>query len=196
MSEAKPTSDCGRAPRFPWQTLVLEFLSVLLGVLAAFAVDEWRQQRAERERARVALANITREISANRDHLQQVIVANEAREADESASEVAQDYAVGWGLRSTAWEVARSTGAIDALDYETVLSLSALYQFQRTYVDLIHALASAQMVAILGSEEDDLARIESGINSKMKVFIEVLSANEQQLLAWYERSLSSAAAGS
>lgn len=196
MSEAAESANGGDVKgaeaswTFSWRQLFLDFLSVLLGVLAAFGVSEWREAKSQRSLGALALTNINREILANRDHLLQVKASNEGFFAREAAdTREIRTYALGWGLQSTAWEVAQSTGAINFIDYEIALSLSGLYQFQQTYSDLIHGLAQAQMVAILSAEGDDPAATERNIDRNGKVYLDIMATNEQQLLERYQQAL-------
>ena len=46
------------------------------------------------------------------------------------------------------------------------------------------------MVAVLTAEGEDIERIESAIDRRTRIYLDLLAQSERQLLDWYERSLS------
>ncbi|MCH9651700.1 MAG: hypothetical protein K0U98_25965 [Deltaproteobacteria bacterium] len=178
---------------FRWSRLLFEFLSIVVGVLLALGVNEWREDRNNRSRARQALVNITREIEANQAHLTEVhrnnsaylAAMDEVSEGDSSGPE----FQAAWGLQSTAWEAARESGALGNVEYGTILSIAQVYQFQETYLDLMRRLFEAQTLALLLGEEADPQIALQAMGVKLEVHTRLMVQNEATLLDWYQRSL-------
>ena len=182
-----------RSDDFRWSRLLFEFLSIVVGVLLALGVNEWREDRNDRRRARQALINITREIEANLAHLSEVHRNNSAYMA--ALEKVPQEpvpsrsFQAAWGLQSTAWEAARDSGALSNVEYSTVLAISQVYQFQGTYLDLMRRLFEAQTLALLLGEESDAQVALQRMGGKLQVHTRLMVQNEATLLDWYRRSL-------
>lgn len=123
---------------------------IVLSVLLAFAVDEWRQTRARRERASHALAAIRAELDSNRVLVQRARVHHRAV-ADTVARYVAAGAPVPQRVYfggmfnpayvlGVAWQSARDGGTLGELPYPLVLRLSRVYERQAQYRVLTEAL--------------------------------------------------------
>ena len=114
-----------------------EAVFVVLGVVLALAANEWRQNVKAQELADAALSSMIVELETNRD------LVRESREYHEGKVELLQqkmgagtspaprDFDRGFinpaWTTDTAWEVAKETGVLADIEYETVLTLSATY---------------------------------------------------------------------
>ena len=58
--------------KFKLSTVVIEAVSIVLAVLLALGVDEWREGRSQQKQAESALVNIAEEIRANQKTLKQI----------------------------------------------------------------------------------------------------------------------------
>src|SRR5262245_45871308 len=130
--------------------LILESLLIVLSVLLALALSEWRERVAERNLAHAAVANFRREIEANLAALERVEPKHRqfAARLDTAATrpgtaKTAFDVFVATmpqggldtpPLGEAAWEVATSTGALRLLDYNVAAQLSETYLVQRSTV--------------------------------------------------------------
>jgi len=131
-----------------------ESLMIILSVLVALFVDDWREEREKRELADEALATIITELKDNRTALEKVIGYHR---------ETAQKFAVFVGeleagnvddrpfieffgtvatrgiqrpdVRRTAWNLNSGRGAIAEFDYETAYQLAGVYDLQGDGVD-------------------------------------------------------------
>ena len=129
--------------------LVIESVLIVLSVLLAFAVAEWRDRVADRDLAHAAVTNFRREISANLAELERV----QPKHAEFAKRLLAAAQHPGTGnafdafvkampedgldtppLHEAAWEVATSTGALRLLDYNVAAQLSETYLVQRSTV--------------------------------------------------------------
>jgi len=116
---------------------------IVLSVLLGLALNEWRQERSNRELADTALANCLREIEQNRGQLSSKLpihreVFGRLREIvmreDEMPglpavmAEVMPEEGLQLPvLRDVAWQTAQSTGALRHMDFDEVTGLSELY---------------------------------------------------------------------
>jgi len=125
---------------------------VLVSILAAFAVDEFREKRSANELRVLALTNIRAEVEHNRSALDRVIPYHngivaamgdllsdpaswEGRPGFEVGAEVAPQGILPPALRHTAWETARATGAVALLDYGLSQRIAAAYDDKERGVD-------------------------------------------------------------
>jgi hypothetical protein len=136
-------------PRSPLR-VALESLLIVVSVLLAFGLNEWRMQRADSQLARNVIDGLYREIEANRALLE-TMQPQHAQLAEKlaglppeavggrSAFAVVFESRVDGGSlinppAEAAWQTALSTGALRLLDYETVSILSRVYLGQRDAV--------------------------------------------------------------
>jgi len=175
-------------------TLVLEVLSIVLGVLLALGLSEWADDRQNQAQANSALLNIHGEIGSNLETLR-TIHANNVQtvgaiglqsmpEADESRSIIP-----GLQLQETAWEALLATGLSSHVDYDTVLTLSHLYSIQRVYKQTGMQLSESAMSATayataMGTEVDDQHFQEQFVG-----YFQLLTQIEEQLLDMYQAAL-------
>jgi FtsZ-binding cell division protein ZapB len=59
-----------------WPNHIIGFFSALFGILIAFELDEWREERNQIEIARVAFENLKKEIQINQNSLHENISNN------------------------------------------------------------------------------------------------------------------------
>lgn len=136
--------------KFPFQRLLVEFLSIVLGVLLALALNEWRETRSHRSQAKAALMNVKNELQSNLEALT-ILHENNAKtvelmaENNNERSSENRKFIPGLQLRETAWETFLSTGVSSYTDYETVLVLSETYSFQNVYKQSGALLTEAAM---------------------------------------------------
>jgi hypothetical protein len=124
--------------KFP--ELMLEAGMVVLAVLAALAVEEWRDVRQQHELADRALAVVLAEIQANAAELGRNRAGNQTLLDDvvaaDRAGELPDDFNLTfeYSLISTSgWETARVTQATHFMPIERVQELSQLYGLQGLY---------------------------------------------------------------
>lgn len=136
--------------RLEWLPIMLEALFVVLGVVLAFAANEWRESRNEKKHAQTALEGVINELGVNRSavessllyhyHLTDTLRQIYSQKPDIGEVFVHPDgrifsrgYIAPAALLSTAWEAANATDAVTAMAYADVLKLSQVYQLQRRY---------------------------------------------------------------
>ncbi len=127
-------------------SLFLEIVSIIIAVLLALAVNEWRETRSNNRLADTALMNIQEEIAENKRLFDTILPRHEALldtllDVDEKikSGELSEDddradlEFVPLFVQDTAWQTALATQALIHMPYETVKVLSAVYTFQESY---------------------------------------------------------------
>jgi type II secretory pathway pseudopilin PulG len=125
--------------------ILLEAASVVVAVLLALAVDEWRDARAKREIAARAQRSVLAELRANDDEVRGSHAAN-AKQLDAlqrtldrwTADPEAKHTHVELGffaaqLSDAAWETTRTTQAVQLLPFDWVVEIARVYEIQSLY---------------------------------------------------------------
>lgn len=123
--------------------MVAEVALIVVGLAGAFAVDEWREDHAQRTRAAAVLERIATEIRRNRDQIEGLVdyhtdgaaalqplaeraLAGGAVTYEELAEALPRLFATPL-LSSSAWELAKSTGVLSVVELEVADGLARLY---------------------------------------------------------------------
>jgi hypothetical protein len=170
--------------------LIIEVLSIVLGVLLALGLSEWSEERQHRVQADVALANIILELESNQTVL---IIIHENNVATVAAMKEASleeeqslNFIPGLQLQETAWEAFLSTGLSNYANYDDVLVLSQLYSIQDIYKQggrqLVEASMQVSAFAVVQEREID----DRQFQKQFLVYFEMLSTIEGQLLISYD----------
>ena len=154
---------------------------VLLSVGLGFAASEWRQDRADADRARIAVDAAVREIALNR------ALAVEARDYHAGMLDVYRSGGVpllqlrAAPFSNSAWETVQASGVVVDLPYPVVGSLAQIHEVQDTYRDRAQTTLG---VIYFGNvfESDRLPTDPSGFASS----IEDLFALETKLVGLYD----------
>ena len=170
--------------------LIIEVLSIVLGVLLALGLSEWSEERQHQAQADVALANIILELESNQALLLIIHDNNAAtiaamKEASPDA-EQNQNFIPGLQLQETAWDAFLSTGLSNYANYDDVLALSQLYSIQDIYkqsgLQLVEASMQVSAFAVVQEKEID----DDQFQKQFLVYFEMLTAIEAQLLVSYD----------
>jgi hypothetical protein len=180
---------------------VFESVLIVVSVLLAFGLNEWRMQRADRALAVSVLTSFKHEIQANLELLEHfqplhvrlaesIAALDPAAVSGRSAMDVVESVRDDGGTvlmapGEAAWQTAVSTGALRLLDYETAAVLSRIYLSQRDYVgQTAHRLTD---VVFSGSMFDREAGLQS-LRVAMALLGE-LAAQEASLMGEYRTAL-------
>ena len=129
-----------------WLPRVLfESFLIVVSIMVALALDEWRESRQDDETVRQALLNFRSEIDQNKARIEDAAPFNEGLlnvlqnryEEDDIATvdefvNMVESYAP-VVLQSTAWDTALATGSLAKMDYNLVSALSLTYSLQNRY---------------------------------------------------------------
>jgi hypothetical protein len=162
VAASDPRASLGRRITERLPEILIEALFMLIAVVLAFAVEEWREERELDGFAAEARGAILQEVTRNRDELLEskpsttgATVALEAwlEQAEEGAEASAPNPAVPDPavnlelalLSSAAWRAAQSTEASRRMDYPWMLQVSQTYELQAMY----HEAQSATLEAVV-----------------------------------------------
>ena len=122
--------------RTDWFRYGFETLAVVVGILVAFALDNWNENRTIRKTEQLLLGNLKLEIEANQERLNDAMLYH--AKSREGAKQILEIY-----------------GRVNPIvDYEEVDSLLALIQWAWTYDPSMGALNSIKMSGHLNSVQN------------------------------------------
>ncbi len=177
-----------------FKTIIIEFFSIVLGVLLALGVNQWRENANNEERAEAALVNIKNEIESNKKTLQiiyennrQTLEAINKNAAENEDSE--HTYIPGIQLSNIAWTTMLNTGITNYIDYDLMLQLSATYSIHDVYKQTAKSFVDANLTLsaysiALGNEVNNDQMAEG-----FKDTFLMLNELESQLIDTYEATL-------
>ncbi len=162
-------------PTSVWLSRVLfESMLIMVSIVAALALDEWRENRENEEMIEQALDNFLLEIRQNSERVEDAAPFNNGlrdvlvrRHAEGGITNVAEFVSVVESyspsvLQSTAWDTALATGALAKMDYEIVAALSLTYSMQNRYEqDVRNGTAELTSPQNLSADHLDLAVFNS-----------------------------------
>ncbi len=141
--------------------IAIEVFSIIFAVSIGFAITEWREERAQQERAEAALKSIAKEISRNHLELSRRLLYYEtiANTMDSLANihgDVAFDASdvPGWqGLspplpRSASFDISAATGALSYVEFRKVDGIARAYEMQ----DVLQRTVSNAMESFLAGD--------------------------------------------
>ena len=145
--------------------LMVEASMVVLAVVIALAVDEWREDKQQEELAERALQVVIAEIESNRDEvvesavdntaLLEQVVAAAATDSMPPDFDLTFEYSL---ISSSGWETAQMTQATHFMSLDQVQNLARLYGMQ----DLFQQAQDRMLAFILDIGQiasDDVTRI-------------------------------------
>jgi hypothetical protein len=193
-SSGSTQADKHKKETIPVKTLLIEVFSIVLGVLLALGVNQWRENYSNQKQAKTALQNISNEIRSNSESLKLIHENNLATikkmEEDQSdQTDTEAKFIPGLQLRETAWETFLSTGISSYVDYETVLLLSQTYSFQEIYKQTGTLLTEAALnmagyAAATGREVENIH-----FQKQFFDYLEMMVTVEEEILKSYDMSL-------
>jgi hypothetical protein len=187
-----------RKPAWLAEVLV-QSIMIVLSILLALWVDEWKQQHAERQLAQVSLSNFLHEVQQNQARLDDILpyhtgmrsMVKELESAHSIRTPTDFQSAVGLdGLRppfllATAWQTAVATGALQHIDYETVSALSLTYTLQ----DRFREESRSGIQSVLQASNFQPGHADAALRSA-DIFLNDVVASEEELRATYAQAAS------
>ena len=174
--------------------VTIESLLIVISILAALAVDEFRDGVRNRRLALQSLQIFQREMRQNQARLEDVIpyhtglrdvvagmVADPAHIVEVRSAVEGLEPVV---LLNTAWQTALATGALNYIDVETVSALSLTYSMQQEFYDGTRAGPPRFAVATASTSAEKLAEIQ-----QILAHLGEVVRNEQELQAVYTNAL-------
>ena len=131
--------------------VIIESVLIVVSILVALGLDEWRENREDEEFVRTALSNFLIEIRQNQTRvddaapfnkgLRQVLsqhYENEDITTVDDFVNMVEIYSPA-ALQSTAWDTALATGSLAKMEYNLVTALSLTYSLQSRYDTTTHS---------------------------------------------------------
>ena len=125
--------------------VIIESVLIVVSILVALGLDEWREKREDEEFVRTALSNFLIEVRQNKNRVEDAAPFNKGLRqvlsqhyADEDITSVddfvnmVEIYSPA-ALQSTAWDTALATGSLAKMEYNLVTALSFTYSLQSRY---------------------------------------------------------------
>jgi hypothetical protein len=207
MSSPQPE----KATKVHWGKLGAEAFLIVFSVLLALAVDEWRQDRADRQLVARIQETIHDELVRNRAiivgrlpyhemmsystqrFVQQNLLSGKGDllgerrpEMKELGFDTSRGLATAGTLGRTGWELALNSGALEHMDYKTMVALSQAYakqeQVERETQDLLEQMHSL-LIAYFG---------QGKVGGELMSFASALTdmvLREREVLTEYDRAL-------
>jgi type II secretory pathway pseudopilin PulG len=176
--------------------LLMQVSLVIFGALLAFGFGQWKEQRDEQARARVALESIRSELRTNREEVERArryhaMLADRFEQLEQRGA-----VQPGWddfpqGLLSparvvsTAWQSAMTTGAAARWPYRELLTLSSIYEAQASYARLSDALLASTYQDLMRNGPSQLLDGYANFVPVQRDF----SGKESELVAAYDEAL-------
>jgi len=178
----------------PVKTLLIEVFSIVIGVLLALGMNQWRENYSHQKQAQTALQNITNEIRSNSEtltliHENNLNTVNQMTESKSNENDGYAKFIPGLQLRDTAWKTFLSTGISSYVNYETVLLLSETYSLQDVYKQTGTLLTEAAMnmagyAAATGRDVEDIH-----FQKHFYDYLEIIITVEEEILKSYKKTL-------
>jgi len=159
-----------------WLLLLIETLLVVLSVLLALGLNSWRENRSHEELAKRALKSVVGEISTNCSRINGFQEYHKEVATGERESEGLQ---IGL-IQNSAWDAARSTGAIAFIDFETASVIEQIYVAQEDHRSLFQSYIEALLTKV--GSEDSLDQVHGALDV---VTIRELVRIQESLIDYY-----------
>lgn len=131
--------------------VIIESVLIVVSILVALGLDEWRQKREDEEFVRTALSNFLIEVRQNKNRVEDAAPFNKGLRQVLSQHYVDEDITTvdefvnmveiysPAALQSTAWDTALATGSLAKMEYNLVNALSFTYSLQSRYDATTHS---------------------------------------------------------
>ena len=181
-----------------WLPRVLfESALIVLSILVALGLDEWRQNREDEESVQLALSNFVREIQQNQAGVEDSAPFNQGLrsvlrnryQTDDIGSvddfvNMVESFAPAV-LQSTAWETALATGSLAKMEYDLVSALSLTYSLQNRYL-----MASRSGMAELTSPQNlSEEKLDLAVYNSIR-YLDDITSMEEELSVTYNEAFS------
>lgn len=136
--------------KLPVEKLIIEFFSIVLGVMLALGLNQWRENRQYENKATVALEKVHNEIIANLNLIKAVNENNKEtlKEIElmmEADSVVQNDFIPGVQISGNAWNALLNADVAGYIDYNILDRLSELYSIQDVYMKMGYILIESML---------------------------------------------------
>jgi hypothetical protein len=175
---------------------LFESLLIVVSIMFALALDEWREDREIEELVNRSVASFAHELEQNYSRVEAVRPYHEGlhqilerRVDDEVVSSINEfrnlvDALQPAVLLASAWQTAVATGVLSRMDYELVSALSLTYSTQFRFDDVSRNGTNALLAPANLSED----RLEDTMSNASR-FVGDIIRSESELIAYYQQTL-------
>lgn len=177
------------------RSALLEAGFVVLGVILALAANEWRQDLADKEHSRQAVASIQEEVRANRAAVEvsmeyhSELLKMLQGEHEEGWVPDARDFPRGFifpaRVSRTAWSTASETGALSKTEFSVVMKMSRIYALQDRYEAQVLTVGQIIYAELFKGGTQAIA----GNYRNLASIISTFAYREKELLAQYDETM-------
>ena len=163
--------------KFKASEIVIQMVVVVISIILALAVDEWRDERKQQELANRSERSILEELKANQQELDVSLAINDSifrsivvvlQNKTEHKGGVPFSYAQ---LSTAAWKMAQGTQALYRIDFNRLLLFARVYELQTLY-----GTHQSKLLENLGQSWDQNKEAMQRI--KRKLVFELATVNE------------------
>lgn len=163
--------------------ILLESLFIVLALLGALALEEWREDKERQGFADRAQKAILEELKSNKNQLDDKrkvhtemleLLTKNLKTYEENGNKNADfDFSYSMALlTSAAWDTARMTQSAQLMKFEDVRDYSKIYKFQELFVENQQKLI--EMIMDIGDLEDDqYGKFTKGFIHRLTLLVEV-----------------------
>ncbi|MAN60186.1 MAG: hypothetical protein CMC08_10160 [Flavobacteriaceae bacterium] len=175
--------------------LLVQIISVMIGVFLGFVVSSWSESSRENEKAALMKNNLRAELQNNKEKVEKVIdyhrmLRDSSRYYLRSQHELPGQPTFFRGvntltLSNSAFDTGVQTGLLNEMDLEKIQAINDVYTKQRAYEDFANLLLS-------GLISQDFEKLQQTIR-KLLMYLSISMTDvvikEEQLLESYEKAL-------
>ncbi len=159
-------------PSRPWLKYLADFLVIIVGILVAFWLNQWAQNRQEQRRFEEKLGGIKKEVAKNlrlvedghvyHDSLRTLII----EQPDKAILRIRPTWVTNYS-----WQIFQNSGLENELPYETYQALTEIYNIQSRLEQLNQSMMS---LIHLSNVASGFAQVDSNTDAFKRGWISVL----------------------
>ena len=175
--------------------LIIQMISVTVGVFLGFAISNWSESRKESAKYDTLIENLTSEIKTNQAKIEQVIDYHRMVR-DSTRYFLNRKEPAPWkptffkgvntlSLVNSAYQTGIQTGLLNSMDLETYQAINEVYTKQRAYEEFANLLLSGLITMDFENNEASIRKIATFLSISMTDVV----IKEEQLLESMGKSL-------
>ncbi len=175
--------------------VLIESTLIVLSILVALGLDEWREDRQDEENVQLALSNFVSELRQNQARIEDAAPFNrglrnvlrnryqtdDIRSVDEFVNMVESYVPV--VLQSAAWETALATGSLAKMEYSLVSALSLTYSLQNRY----QLVSRSGMTELTSPQNLSEEKLNLAVYNSIR-YLDNITSMEEELGVIYEEA--------
>ncbi|MCT4614595.1 MAG: hypothetical protein N4A49_06955 [Marinifilaceae bacterium] len=180
-----------KIPKFNFSNkYIFEFFSIAIAVFLGFMLNSVKEDYQHRKSVDDSIEDIFEEIKLNHQDLKKIVSHHQDYQSKVDTmlpkidTSLMYDLNVKFKMLSyTAWSTCKLTKSIVYMDLKTARMITDLYEYQKTYMDLISSHLKDELDNI--PNEDDYVELRNRLytaSNLMKIMIPI----EKELLQYYE----------